>query len=79
MVTTVEVATEADRPVLAQLRNAWTGEVQPGDDDAGFADRFTSWMDAQHGWRTFWVAREGERPVGMVNLLVIQRLSLIHI
>jgi GNAT superfamily N-acetyltransferase len=79
MVTTVQVATEADRSVLAHLRNAWTGEVQPGDDDAGFADRFTSWMDAQHGWRTFWVAREGVRPVGMVNLLVIQRMPRPHL
>ena len=75
MTTTVQVATEADCPVLAQLRSDWTAETHPdGGGDTGFADRFSSWLDTQRGWRTFWIARDGTRPVGMVNLLVIERM-----
>jgi GNAT superfamily N-acetyltransferase len=73
MTTTVQVATEADHPGLARLRSAWAAEVQPGE-DAAFAGRFDSWIAEQRGWRTFWVARDGARPVGMVNLLVIERM-----
>ncbi|HLM95842.1 MAG TPA: GNAT family N-acetyltransferase [Acidimicrobiales bacterium] len=74
MRTTAQVATEADRPVLAQFRSVWTAEVHPGGADTAFADRFSSWLDAQRGWRTFWIARDDARPVGMVNLLVIERM-----
>ena len=72
--TTVRVATEADHPVLAQLRSTWTAEVQPGEEDAAFTGRFASWMAGQRGRRTFWVARDDARPVGMVNLLTIERM-----
>jgi len=74
MTTTVQVATEADHAALSQLRGAWTAEAQPGEDDAAFAGRFASWLDAQRGWRTFWIARDGVRPIGMVNLLLIERM-----
>jgi len=74
MTTTVRVATEADHPVLAQLRSDWTAEAHPGGGDTAFAGRFSSWMAGQRGWRTFWVARDGARPVGMVNLLVVERM-----
>jgi len=73
MTTTAQVATEADGPVLAQLRSVWTAEVHPGGDDT-FADRFAVWLDTQRRWRTFWIARHDARPVGMVNLLVIERM-----
>jgi GNAT superfamily N-acetyltransferase len=74
MTTTARVATAADVPVLAQLRDAWTTEIDPGADDAAFAGRFSSWMDEERGRRTFWIARDGGRPVGMVNLLVVERM-----
>ena len=74
MTTTVQLATEADHPGLARLAHAWAAEVQPGEDDAAFAGRFDSWIAEQRGWRTFWVARDGARPVGMVNLLMIERM-----
>ena len=74
MTTTVQVATEADHPVLAQLRSDWTAEVHPGDGDTAFAGRFSSWLETQRGWRTFWIARDDARPVGMVNLLVMERM-----
>ena len=48
--------------------------MQPGEDDAAFAGRFASWLDDQRGWRTFWIARDGVRPIGMVNLLLIERM-----
>jgi GNAT superfamily N-acetyltransferase len=78
---TVEVAKEDDRTALGRLRTAlgrlrtaWTTEVHAIVDDPGFARRFSSWMDAQRGRRTFWIARDAGRPVGMVNLLVIERM-----
>ena len=70
MTTTVQVATEADHPALAQLRSAVDGRDRSrAQDDAAFAGRFASWLDAERGRRTFWIARDGVRPVGMVNLL----------
>jgi GNAT superfamily N-acetyltransferase len=74
MTTTAQLATEADLSVLARLRSAWTAEVDPGADDAAFAGRFSSWMAEERGRRTFWIARDGGRPVGMVNLLVVERM-----
>jgi hypothetical protein len=53
MTTTAQLATEADVSELAQLRSAWTAETDPGADDAAFAGRFSSWMDEEHGRRTF--------------------------
>ncbi len=75
MTTTVQVATEADDPALAELRSDWTAETHPGGSgDRAFADLFSSWQDTQRGWRTFWVAHDDTRPVGMVNLLVVERM-----
>ena len=42
MTTTVQVATEAELSVLAQLRGAWTAEIDPGAGDKAFAGRFSS-------------------------------------
>ena len=72
--TIAQVATEADLSVLAQLRSAWTAEIDPGADDAAFAGRFSSWVDEERTRRTFWIARDGARALGMVNLLVVERM-----
>jgi len=79
MTTQVRVATETDHSTLALLRSAWTAEVHGEVEDAGFAPRFTSWMDAERERRTFWVAHRAERPVGMVNLLVVDRMPRPHL
>jgi GNAT superfamily N-acetyltransferase len=74
MTATAQVATEEDLSVLEQLRVAWTAEIDPGADEAAFAGRFSSWMDEERKGRTFWIARDGQLPVGMVNLLVVERM-----
>ena len=74
MTTTAQLATEADHSELARLRSAWTAEIDRGADDAAFAGRFSSWMDEERGRRLFWIARDRGRAVGMVNLLVVERM-----
>jgi GNAT superfamily N-acetyltransferase len=74
MTTTVQVAGEADVATLAELRDGWTTETLDRVDDTSFATRFADWMAAQEASRTFWIARDGGRPVGMVNMLVVERM-----
>jgi GNAT superfamily N-acetyltransferase len=74
MTTTVQVAAEGDVAALAELRDSWTAETLDRVDDTTFATRFADWMAAQEASRTFWIARDGGRPVGMVNMLVVERM-----
>ena len=74
MRTTVQVAAEGDVAALAELRDGWTAETLDRVEDPSFAIRFDDWMAAQGASRTFWIARDGGRPVGMVNMLVVERM-----
>jgi len=71
----VRIATSEDEGALRTLRSRWTEEWGLGtsDDDPDFAERFSSWL-AHEQARTFWVAMETERAIGMVNLLVVRRM-----
>jgi GNAT superfamily N-acetyltransferase len=74
----VRVATAADVPALAALRESWGASL--GDGPVGgagtedLAARLGRWWDRQPGARTAWLAVEGERPVGMVNVAVFERM-----
>jgi GNAT superfamily N-acetyltransferase len=65
-------------PALAVLRASWgaaggdpaTAGAPPDD----LVDRLQRWWDRQGGSRAAWLAVEGERPVGMVNLAVFERM-----
>lgn len=71
-------ATGADVPALAALRASWgaagrdPAAARAGADD--LVDRLQRWWDRQGGSRAAWLAVEGERPVGMVNLAVFERM-----
>jgi GNAT superfamily N-acetyltransferase len=71
----VRQATSTDLPALTTLRVAWgvTRGRSCGDgDDLG--ERLRRWWERQGGLRVAWLATEGERPVGMVNLAVFERM-----
>jgi GNAT superfamily N-acetyltransferase len=71
----VRRATTADLPALTTLRTAWgasAGRSGGGGDDLG--ERLRRWWERQGGLRAAWLATEEERPVGMVNLAVFERM-----
>ena len=73
----MRVATAADLPALAALRASWGASLGDGTVDAGTGDlaaRLRRWWERQPGTRTAWMAVEGERPVGMVNVAVFERM-----
>jgi GNAT superfamily N-acetyltransferase len=74
MTTTVQVAGRDDTTALAELRHLWTAETWDMTDDVTFGERFSRWVAAPRGDRTFWIARDGGRPVGMVNMFVVERM-----
>lgn len=70
---TVAVADGYDTDSLADLRASWNagGDVQA---DPFFKATFRTWFEKEAGARRFWLAFcEGE-PIGMVNLLVFNRM-----
>lgn len=70
-----------DAAALARLRRSWCEEDESpnpptGSDsfDAGFEQRFTDWYAAEESRRLSWLAEDGDRPVGMLNLAVFERM-----
>lgn len=73
--TDVRRATPSDDPLVAELRRAWTEENHGGPvDDPGFAERFAAWADRERDQRVTWLALQAGRPVGMLNMLVFERM-----
>jgi GNAT superfamily N-acetyltransferase len=71
----VRQATSTDLPALTTLREArgvTRGRSSGDGDDLG--ERLRRWWERQSGLRVAWLATEGERPVGMVNLAVFERM-----
>jgi GNAT superfamily N-acetyltransferase len=68
------MATSEDVTALAQLRRSWTTELGVAVEDPRFAATFAAWLARQQGHRAFWVAEDRAHPVGMVNLLTIERM-----
>jgi GNAT superfamily N-acetyltransferase len=73
-VVEVRLAVPADGVSVASLRSSWTEEVWGPVADVAFEDRFAAWWAAEAGRRLTWLASEGSRPVGMVNLVVFERM-----
>ena len=70
----VRVAGEGDAAAIARLRLAWAAEKGAGVADAGFGERIGSWLAAEAGRRVFWLAEIEGEPVGMVNLMLFERM-----
>ena len=74
MGTVARMATREDVTALAQLRHSWTTELGLAVEDPRFAATFAAWLARQQGHRAFWIADDQGHPVGMVNLLTIDRM-----
>lgn len=61
---------------LVTLRVAWGVENGRELDDS-FAERFVSWFEKERDRREFFVAYDESRPVGMVNLVLFERMPSI--
>ena len=63
---------------LVALRRSWAlenGRVESAGD--AFERDFAAWVERESAQRRFWLATVDDRPVGMVNLLVFDRMPTI--
>jgi GNAT superfamily N-acetyltransferase len=67
-------ATDDDVVAIALLRRQWTEEEQGGLGDPGFEERFAVWYAAEAPRRVTWLAEAGGEPVGMMNLVLFERM-----
>ncbi len=71
----VRQVSSRDSAGLAVLRRAWSEELAGGAlDDDGFEERFALWSAAEESRRVMFVAFAGGLEVGMVNLVVFERM-----
>lgn len=70
----VRMATSADVTLLAALRREWTEDDGHGTGDADFEQRFARWFTREQAHRITWLAETGDRPIGMLNLLLFDRM-----
>jgi GNAT superfamily N-acetyltransferase len=71
---TIREADASDAPAFMALRARWAAEQRGDGQDAGFAERFGAWFAVELQRRVFWLAEAGDAPVGMVNVLVFDRM-----
>lgn len=71
----VRVAGPADRSVIARLRRAWA-EEQAGEviDDPDFDAAFAGWAEREESQRVTWLVSLDGVDVGMLNMLVFERM-----
>ena len=74
-----------DNPLAAlddfvALRQSWAEEQdrELAADDP-FVAEFSAWLERESLHRTFWLARVDDQPVGMVNLLVFDRMPTVGV
>ncbi|MGH3712575.1 MAG: GNAT family N-acetyltransferase [Micromonosporaceae bacterium] len=71
----VREAAASDVPVLARLRRAWAEEdAGTPIDDPDFEANFAEWYAAERSRRLTWLAEADGVPVGMLNLVVFDRM-----
>jgi GNAT superfamily N-acetyltransferase len=66
----VRQAGDADVGSLIELRAAWKG----GPVDPAYVAAFEQWWERERDQRVTWLAESGDRPVGMLNMLVFTRM-----
>ena len=69
----IAVATADDVRELADLRASWVAQTEIAADDL-FQQDFQAWFEAESKDRVFWTARVDGRALGMVNVLVFDRM-----
>jgi GNAT superfamily N-acetyltransferase len=71
---TAEGAAEGTVETAADGTTEGAAEGTSDTADPEFAARFASWFDHESEQRTFWLAEDAGRAVGMLNLLVVRRM-----
>lgn len=71
---TVRLAGDLDMPAIMELRAEWTREHDGEADDPGYAARFAQWFEQESRLRLTWLALDGKRAVGMMNLAVFSQM-----
>jgi GNAT superfamily N-acetyltransferase len=64
----------ADLPAIVQLRREWTQEQNGHIADPDFDENLAAWYAREFSRRVIWLAEEGGRPVGMMNLAIYDRM-----
>ena len=67
-------AEHADLTAITRLRQDWTHERDPDDADPDFDERLADWFRRESAHRLFWLAESDGYPVGMVNLVIFERM-----
>jgi len=72
---TIRLASLADIPTVAMLRRAWTEETAGAPvDDPSFGRQLSEWYHREAEHRLVWLSELAGEPVGMLNLLVFERM-----
>jgi GNAT superfamily N-acetyltransferase len=64
----------ADLAAIVQLRREWTREEDGDIADPDFEENLAAWFGREWSRRIMWLAEEGGRPVGMMNLAIYERM-----
>jgi GNAT superfamily N-acetyltransferase len=67
-------AKHADLAAVIQLRREWTREEDGDVADPDFEENLAAWFAREWSRRIMWLAEEGGRPVGMMNLAIYERM-----
>jgi GNAT superfamily N-acetyltransferase len=67
-------AEHADLAAIVQLRHEWTREEHGEIEDPDFEENLAAWFARERSRRIMWLAEDGDRPVGMMNLASYERM-----
>ena len=67
-------AESADLAAIVQLRREWTREEAGEIEDPDFEENLAAWFGREWSRRIMWLAEEGGRPAGMMNLAIYERM-----
>jgi GNAT superfamily N-acetyltransferase len=67
-------AEHADLAAIVRLRREWIREVDGDIADPDFEENLAAWLAREWSRRIMWLAEEGRRPVGMMNLAIYERM-----
>ena len=64
----------ADLAAIVELRREWTREEHGDIADPDFEENLAAWYGREWSRRVIWLAEEGGRPAGTMNLAVYERM-----
>ena len=64
----------ADLAAIVQLRREWAEEEHGDIADPDFDENLAAWFVRELSRRIMWLAEEGGRPAGMMNLAIYERM-----